>query len=644
MKLASFALMLFTGAVLFFGSFSARGADNNPPEQMTYQGYLADANGVGLAPTNPLNYDAVFRIYDASTGGTLLWAETQIITVDKGLFSVILGQGAQNGSEPRPTLSSVFALASASDRFIAINVKVGTTAMDILPRLRLVPSAYSFLARNANNIVDSRGTNVLNTVAPGLVGINKTPTTALDVNGTVTATAFAGNGAGLTGITASQVPALDTAKISTGTLDNARLSSDVALLSRNPQAFSGVNTFAGSVGINTTTPTGKLHVNGGVAVTGASSPYAPGTIGLFMEYSAKGHLFAYDYTAGTGGPRDLTLEITGGNVGVGVYNPSNRLQVGSTFHGADGYALQANGSTYGANIQINRAAGQGGVGMLVDNSGAGDSSTLIFGVRNNVASGSAQNIIWARGDGYVAIGHTTPNQMLDVAGNIYSRNHIYADGFIYNRWGGVYYALQNGGQNNTVIWNSSDERLKEQVATISDALGTLGRLRGVSYHWNQKGLEHLTRDIEKTWRSASGTDEDNKKLWDEKRQEALGRLTQPQTGFIAQEVEKVFPSWVRTDDKGYKQINVEQLSGVIVQAVNELREKNEAQESELKELRAEVAKLRGEKKSFAATLSDLNSRDEAREARLARIEKALAEAAAPQPTKAATRELSQLER
>src|SRR5687768_8398845 len=104
MKLRSHVLNLGMAAALFTAVHPTWCADNNPPEQMTYQGYLADANGAGLAPANPLNYDAVFRIYDASSGGNLLWAETQIITVDKGLFSIVLGQGSQNGSEPRPSL------------------------------------------------------------------------------------------------------------------------------------------------------------------------------------------------------------------------------------------------------------------------------------------------------------------------------------------------------------------------------------------------------------------------------------------------------------------------------------------------------------------------------------------------------------
>ena len=128
------------------GRPTARAADANPPDRMTYQGYLADANGNPLAPTTPVNYDVVFRIYSDQTGGTLIWAEKQTVTVDKGQFSVVLGEGSVNASEPRPALNTVFGSATASDRFLDLTVTVGPTALNIAPRLRLVTSPYAFLA------------------------------------------------------------------------------------------------------------------------------------------------------------------------------------------------------------------------------------------------------------------------------------------------------------------------------------------------------------------------------------------------------------------------------------------------------------------------------------------------------------------
>src|SRR5205085_167661 len=100
--------------------------------------------------------------------------------------------------------------------------------------------------------------------------------------------------------------------------------------------------------------------------------------------------------------------------------------------------------------------------------------------------------MFVRANGNVGIGFSDPVYPLDVNGTIYDRGHLYVDGFIYNRWGGVYYSLSNGGGGNTVYW-SSDERLKKDIETIPDALETLAKLRGVTYHWNETGLAHLTR-------------------------------------------------------------------------------------------------------------------------------------------------------
>src|SRR5215470_2341716 len=49
----------------------------NPPGQISYQGFLTDANGIPLATNTPKNYTIVFRIWDASTGGSNIWAEQQ---------------------------------------------------------------------------------------------------------------------------------------------------------------------------------------------------------------------------------------------------------------------------------------------------------------------------------------------------------------------------------------------------------------------------------------------------------------------------------------------------------------------------------------------------------------------------------------
>jgi hypothetical protein len=229
-----------------------RAADGNPPERMAYQGYLADGNGDPLGNTNtgPKNYDVIFRIYAAPTAGTVLWAEQQTVTVDKGYFSVLLGEGSPYSSEPHPSsISSLFTnVANASDRYVEITVKgigAGSPPADviILPRLRLLTSPYAFLARNAvnaGNLVNGANGQVVSITGTN-VGINRaSPASALDVNGTVTATTFSGSGSGLTSLNASS--------LSSGTVADARLSANVAKLNAD-QTFTGTNTFSGNVNV-----------------------------------------------------------------------------------------------------------------------------------------------------------------------------------------------------------------------------------------------------------------------------------------------------------------------------------------------------------------------------------------------------------
>ena len=133
-------------------------ADANPPERMTYQGYLVDGNGDPLGGSVPANYDVVFRIYNVKQGGTSLWAEQQTVTVDKGYFSVLLGEGSQYGSESHGALSAVFDGGDASDRFIGITVGgLGGADVEIAPRLRLISSPFAFTATNARRLTDGSG-------------------------------------------------------------------------------------------------------------------------------------------------------------------------------------------------------------------------------------------------------------------------------------------------------------------------------------------------------------------------------------------------------------------------------------------------------------------------------------------------------
>jgi hypothetical protein len=101
------------------------------PERMSYQGRLTDNGG------NPLNgnFDMTFRIYDDSTGGSLVYEEAHSgVEVADGLFSVLIG----GKSFITPFDDFLF---RGKDRFLAVQVGADP---EITPRTRLGTSPYAF--------------------------------------------------------------------------------------------------------------------------------------------------------------------------------------------------------------------------------------------------------------------------------------------------------------------------------------------------------------------------------------------------------------------------------------------------------------------------------------------------------------------
>lgn len=169
-------------AAMHLGDAALAQATPKPPERMTYQGFIAGSDGVALGNTSPKNYDVIFRVYDAETGGTLLWGEQQTATVDKGYFSVLLGEGAAVAGVPNAgiTLSSLFNSATASDRFVQFTVKgigSGGADVDILPRARMMSAPYAFLASRAVVATLAETANVATTALTASVATNALTTT-----------------------------------------------------------------------------------------------------------------------------------------------------------------------------------------------------------------------------------------------------------------------------------------------------------------------------------------------------------------------------------------------------------------------------------------------------------------------------------
>jgi hypothetical protein len=99
---------------------------------------------------------------------------------------------------------------------------------------------------------------------------------------------------------------------------------------------------------------------------------------------------------------------------------------------------------------------------------------------------------------------------------------------------------------------SSDQRFKTNVAPIADALEKVGHINGVVFDWNE--------------------------LY-----QSLGRSTgRREMGVIAQHVEKVCPELVSDwHEEGYKAVDYGRLTALLVEAVKELKAKNDSLERRL---------------------------------------------------------------
>jgi hypothetical protein len=160
-SLRAYARRAALGLLLMSVSTALR-ADANPPGLMTYQGYVVDGSGTPLGQTFPANYPVTFRIWDASASGNLMWSENQIVTVNKGSFSVLLGNGvAVTGDSPKyPTLAAAFPPgdASLSTRYIELTVTLaGNTLMTIAPRIRLVSSPFALVSTYSTQATVAQG-------------------------------------------------------------------------------------------------------------------------------------------------------------------------------------------------------------------------------------------------------------------------------------------------------------------------------------------------------------------------------------------------------------------------------------------------------------------------------------------------------
>ena len=256
----------------------------------TYQGQVMNSN----SPAHG-TYDLTFKLWNASSGGSqvgsTITASGTVIT--NGLFTVILDFGGQfNGTT----------------YWLELGVRTnGAVSFSTLsPRQQLTPTPYAIFAEGGN--------------AAGLTG-------------SIPSGDLAGvNGGGLIGLNASQ--------LTIGTVPNAVLPADVALLDAASQTFTGVNSFSGNISLLDPTKSITFPATGGAnspmiqmfaSGTGnadrmviAHSPFYP-TWGLqYQDIPDR-----FNFLSGGTPVMSINLGFPHG-VGIGITNPSALFEVNGT--------------------------------------------------------------------------------------------------------------------------------------------------------------------------------------------------------------------------------------------------------------------------------------------------------------------------
>jgi hypothetical protein len=325
----------------------------------------------------------------------------------------------------------------------------------------------------------------------------------------------------------------------------------------------------GNVGINSPNPTYTLHVGGSGYFN--STLYVNGQTTLDDQVNITS-----GYSVNFGSSRLHSTDTSyflGGNVGIAVSNPANKLQIGSV--GSSGYS--GNDLAIGNGTQVMAFFQSSTVSTWYTNtsfslmpSGAGSTGNLGVGttspnyrldVRGNIALGDTSTnpqIIFTGAsvngftNGYISWNagtNSTAALTLSVPGNNFEVVTGYNERVVLSTGNGLYVYTNNGSGTYTnrltldrtgnltisgTLTEQSALRYKENIAPVTAALEKVDQLQPVSY--NKKGSS--TKEI----------------------------------GLIAEDVFDVYPEFVLCDDNGEPVgIHYSRLTAVLIESVKELK-------------------------------------------------------------------------
>lgn len=402
------------------------GQASSVPESVSYRGRLAQ-NGIPVTGTR----NALFRVYDALSGGNLLWQEAAVLSCDGGLFNA-------------PLSLSTAALSGGGARYLEAEVEGSILA----PREVLASQPYAQIAKSVEGGLEISGGGLAVSSAPasefllyvssqtGLVGLGTSaPAYRLDVHGDVRSTG-AVTAAGLEGATGSLSGAAFTvggtaltvgaSGVGVGTASpDQRLSVAGGVTNSGVwiSSGSGANVFLGSVGIGTAAPVSRLTVVDGDirlstrSLAAANFYFWDGTFLPSANLGSAGILAHPDDAVAHGdsdadgsgrvllrtGAADRLVVSAAGNVGVGTADPAALLDVA----GESQFGAGAAKSTFTAAGRLALVAGS-----TVSAGGAMSFSTAA------TAAATGLPALHIDAAGRVGIGTTAPSSAAHAAGDI----------------------------------------------------------------------------------------------------------------------------------------------------------------------------------------------------------------------------------
>jgi endosialidase-like protein len=346
-------------------------------------------------------------------------------------------------------------------------------------------------------------------------------------------------------------------------------------------------TFASTVGVGVY----GVDTSSGQGVQGFSSTSAGvfgGTNYTNSPDPPSGSYGVYGTTAPSAAPADtgsygvFGYGGTGSNIGVyglsgtgsGVYGLGGAVGVHGVANASGGYGVQGAGVTYGDGVHgTSDTTGSSGVAGINSSTGNGayGSSAGGYGVYGT-----------SSGDGGVGGYFTSPGvSVAALYGNATATGGcgVLAEGPAYGIWGqsSAGYAgyfdgvvdisdgLKVGVTCEFGSCSVSDRRLKKNIEPLKGALDSLLKLKGVTFEWN---APDTTRD-------------------------GHGQEEGTQTGFIAQQVEPIFSSWVGENAEGFKTLNIpsKEMAALTVEAFRELNAKSDKQQAQIDKLIDTVDRL-----------------------------------------------------